>query len=152
MSLFPYIGPRAVKRLAAGLALPLLLAGCSMSLFGGSDQPKTTGSIEPQVDVQGPIPKSLAFSDAAMIGAAARVALLQAQGGNSNDWINASTGSSGTIQTVDLPAPPAGNECRPFSTTVTSIGGVHEYSGAICPDFSGRPRMKIDERAATDRS
>lgn len=139
-----------MTRLAAGLALPLVLAGCSMSMFGGGDAPKTTGSIEPAVDVQSPIPKSLAFSDAAMIGAAARVALLQAQGA-SGDWENAATGSSGTVETVDLPSPPAANDCRPFSTTVTSIGGVHEYAGAICPDFSGRPRVKIDERAAADR-
>lgn len=148
MPLFPTIGPRAraAKRLAAALALPLALAGCSMSMFGGGDQPQTTGSIAPAVEVEGRLPKSLAFSDASKIGEAARMALMQARGGASNDWINAATGSSGTIVTVDLPNPPASGECRPFSTTVTSIGGVHEYSGALCPDFSGRPRMTIDER------
>ena len=154
MSLFPTIGPpaRSAKRLAAALGLPLALAGCSMSMFGGGDQPQTTGSIAQAVAVQGPLPKTLAFSDATKIGEAARVAMLQAQGAGSGDWINSATGSSGTIQTVELPAPPDSSQCRPFSTTVTSIGGVHEYAGALCPDLSGRARLTIDERAAADRT
>jgi hypothetical protein len=129
--------------------MSVLLAGCSLSPFGGGDAPITTGSIPPPVQVQGPLPSSLAFSDAAKIGEAANAALFQASGGMSGDWINAATGSSGTVQTVDLPDPPGG--CKPFSTTVTSIGGVHEYSGAICGSAE-RARVRIDERAAIDRS
>jgi hypothetical protein len=121
-----------------------------MSPFGGKDAPITTGSIPPPVQVQGPLPSNLAYSDAAKIGEAANAALFQASGGMAGDWINAATGSSGTIiETADLPAPPAAG-CKPFSTTVTSIGGVHQYSGAICGDGS-RASVRIDERAASDR-
>ena len=120
-----------------------------MSLLGGGDTPQTTGSIAPAVEVAGPLPSSLAFSDAAKIGEAANAALILASGGGSGDWINVATGSSGTVETVDLPNPPPG--CRPFSTTVTSIGGVHEYAGAICGS-GGRARVTIDERSATDRT
>jgi len=134
------------------MAATLALAGCSMSMMSKGEAPKTTGSIAPSVDVQGPIPKTLAFSDATMIGEAARMAMVQAQGAGDNDWINAATGSSGTIEAVDLPNPPAAGGCRPFSTTVTSIGGVHEYAGALCPDVSGRAHLRIDERAAVDRT
>ncbi len=121
-----------------------------MSLLGG-DQPKTTGSIEPSVEVEGPLPSSLAFSDATKIGEAANATVMLASGNATGDWENAATGSSGTVETVELPNPPSAG-CRPFSTTVTSIGGVHEYAGAICGGSGGRARVKIDERSPTDRT
>jgi hypothetical protein len=142
---FSYTGASvgAASRIAAGVALAALVAGCSMSPFGGVE-PETTGSIPQPVEVAGPLPETLAFSDAAKIGEAANATLMLASGAKSGDWINVATGSSGTVETVDLPNPPQG--CRPFSTTVTSIGGVHNYSGAICNASSGRPRVTIDER------
>jgi len=125
--------------------LTFALGGCSMSPFGGGE-PATTGSVAPTVDVARPLPPTLAFSDATKIGEAANAALMLASGTTSGEWINAATGSSGTVQTVDLPNPPSAG-CRPFSTTVTSIGGVHEYAGAICGSAGGRPVVKIDENA-----
>ena len=104
-------------------------------MLGGAT-PATTGSIQPAVEVQRPLPSTLAFSDAAKIGEAANAALMVAYGEATGDWVNAATGSSGTVATVDLPNPP-GKGCRPFSTTVTSIGGVHEYAGAICDTAGG---------------
>jgi len=151
VSRIPYTAPgsRTARRAAAALAASLMLAGCSLSPFGG-DKPIVTGSIPPPVEVQRPLPPTLAFSDAAKIGEAVNATLFQASGGASGDWINAATGSSGTVETVDLPAPPGGG-CRPFSTTVTSIGGVHEYAGAICGS-GGNARVTIDERATRERT
>ncbi len=120
-----------------------------MSLFGDKT-PAATGSIAPAVEVAGPLPETLAFSDAAKIGEAANATLIMAKG-KAGDWINAATGSSGTVETVDLPRPPAAG-CRPFSTTVTSIGGVHEYAGAICGGGGGPARVTIDDRSASEPS
>jgi surface antigen len=131
--------------------MSLALTGCSMSLLGGGDQPTTTGSIAPPVDVQRPLPSTLAFSDATKIGEAANATLMLASGNATGDWINVATGSSGKVETVDLPNPPS-QGCHPFSTTVTSIGGVHEYAGAICGNADGHPRVTIDERSPTDRT
>jgi len=116
-----------------------------MSVFGDGE-PATTGSLAPAIDVARPLPPTLAFSDATKIGEAANATLIMASGTTSGEWINAETGSSGTVETVDLPNPPSAG-CRPFSTTVTSISGVHEYAGAICGSAGGRPVVKIDENA-----
>ncbi len=152
MSLIPYTTRTlaAASRLAAALAIPVLLAGCSMSIIG-DNAPSTTGSIAPPVQVEGPLPSSLAFSDANKIGEAANATLMMASSSATGDWENAATGSSGTVETVDLPNPPSVG-CRPFSTTVTSIGGVHEYAGAICDTAGGRPRVRIDERSPSERT
>jgi hypothetical protein len=128
------------------LLLAAPLGGCSMSVLG-EDGPKTTGSIQPAVDVKGPLPSTLAYSDAAKIGEAANAAL--ARSGDPQDWINGATGSSGTVEAMNESH--AGG-CRPFNTTVTSIGGVHEYAGSVCPNSYGRASVVIDERAAADRS
>jgi surface antigen len=126
-----------------------MLAGCSMSLFEG-DTPQTTGSIAPPVEVQQPLPPTLAYSDATKIGQAATAVVAQAEGSLPAEWVNASTGSSGTVQTEE-PDASAGN-CRQFSTMVTSVGGVHQYSGAICQNGDGNAIVQIDERSKDDRS
>ena len=131
---------------------PLLLAGCSMSLLDGDAPPETTGSIAPPVAVQQPLPATLAYSDAARIGQAATAVLAQAEGGSTEEWINASTGSSGTVQTETLGASADSANCRQFSTIVTSVGGVHSYSGAICQQANGPSVVQIDERSKDDRS
>jgi hypothetical protein len=140
--------PAILKSGLAALTLTLAasLGGCSMSVLG-DDAPKTTGSIQPAVDVKGPLPPTLAYSDAAKIGEAANAVL--ARSGDPQDWINGATGSSGTVEAMNE-ARTGG--CHPFSTTVTSIGGVHDYAGALCPTEYGRPSVVIDEHAATDRS
>lgn len=123
-----------------------------MSALSGGDMPKTTGSIAPAFQVQQPLPQTLAYSDAAKIGEAASAVMAQAEGTVPGDWINTSTGSSGTIETVDLPAPSGADNCRPFSTIVTSIGGVHRYSGAICQGEDGRARVEIADPAKDERA
>ena len=90
-----------------------------------------------------PLPDTLAYSDAARIGQAASAALWQAEGGASGEWVNARTGSSGTL----APAPDraADGDCRAFSTTVTSLGGVHQYSGALCREDDAQAVLTIQE-------
>jgi surface antigen len=119
--------------------------------LGGNDTPKTTGSIAPAFQVQQPLPPTLAYSDANKIGEAASAVLAQAEGTTSEEWINVSTGSSGTIEAADLAAPAGSGNCRPFSTIVTSIGGVHRYSGAICHGEDGRARVQIADPAKDER-
>ncbi len=121
-----------------------------MSLFEGDKTPQTTGSIAPHVEVRQPLPPTLAYSDATKIGQAATAVVAQAEGSLPEEWVNASTGSSGTVQT-EQPDASAGN-CRQFSTIVTSVGGVHQYSGAICQNEGGRAIVQIDERSKGDRT
>jgi len=137
----------ASKRIGV-LLLPIVLAGCSFSSLGGSDEPATTGSISAPVEVQGPLPPSLAYSDASKIGQAAAATLWQAEGGATGDWINASTGSSGTVE-QNTGGAAASEECRPFNTIVTSIGGVHSYSGDICRSGIGSVLRFEGDQAAS---
>jgi surface antigen len=120
-----------------------------MSLLDGEAPPQTTGSIAPAVSVQRPLPSTLAYSDAARIGQAATAVLAQAEGGSTEEWVNVSTGSSGTVQTETSVG---ADNCRQFSTIVTSVGGVHSYSGAICQQANGPSVVQIDERSKDDRS
>jgi hypothetical protein len=121
-----------------------------MSVLDGDATPATTGSIGQPVTVQQPLPPTLAYSDATRIGQAASAVLAQAEGGAGEDWINASTGSSGTLE--GLQATPDKDNCRQFSTIVTSIGGVHRYSGAICQAADGPAIVQLGERIEEDRS
>jgi surface antigen len=122
-----------------------------MSAFSGGDLPATTGSIAPTFQVQQPLPPTLGYSDANKIGEAASAVMAQAEGSVQEEWINTSTGSSGTIEAADLSAPADADNCRPFSTIVTSIGGVHRYSGAICHGGDGRARVQIGEATKDDQ-
>lgn len=119
-------------------------------MFGGKGEPVVTGSVAAPVDVQQPLPPTLAYSDANKIGQAAAATLWQADGLTTQEWVNTATGSSGTVEEHDL-GPPEG-ECRAFSTIVTSISGVHSYSGDVCRSVSGRPLVRIDERIAENPS
>ncbi len=127
------------------------MAGCSFPTLGASKAPVTTGSIPPPIEVQRPLPQTLAFSDATRIGEAARAALWQAEGGGpEEEWVNARTGSSGTLTARGGPS--RADDCRPFSTTVTSLSGVHQYSGTICRPDSARMVMRLVEGNAEDGS
>jgi surface antigen len=121
-----------------------------MSILDGDATPSTTGSITQPISVQQPLPSTLAYSDATKIGEAATAVLAQAEGGSSQEWINVSTGSSGTLQREESIA--KSENCREFSTIVTSVGGVHRYSGAICRQTSGPAIVQIDERTKDDRT
>jgi hypothetical protein len=130
-------------------ALPALIlaAGCTMSVAGSEDPPASTGSLASVVRVREPLPLTLAYSDAAKIGEAASAALWQAASpGAPAEWINAATGSSGTLegQPATAGAPPEG-DCRTFQTIVTSVGGVHQYSGLVCREGGGRSVVQIGE-------
>lgn len=122
-----------------------LLAGCNMSVpgLGSGDGPAVTGSIAPPVEIRQPLPQTLAYSDAARIGQAADAALWQAGPDSSGDWINRATGSSGSVHGAASVEDNATDGCRQFSTIVTSIGGVHSYSGRICKDGDGRAVVQI---------
>jgi hypothetical protein len=121
-------------------------------MFGGKGEPATTGSLATPVEVQQPLPPTLAYSDANKIGQAVAAALWQADGGASQEWVNTATGSSGTVEERDLGPPAGAGDCRTFSTIVTSIGGVHSYSGDVCRSDGGRPVVRIDGRSAEDLS
>jgi hypothetical protein len=132
-----------------------MLAGCSMSvpMLGSNDGPATTGSIAAPVDVQKPLPQTLAYSDAAKIGQAAAATLGQAEGGEGADWVNSATGSSGTVEASGTVDETAGKQsCGAFNTLVTSIGGVHQYSGKICRAENGRSTVAIDAPEEARRS
>jgi hypothetical protein len=113
-----------------------------MSPFGGGNAPETTGSIPPPLEVQRPLPETLAYSDATKIGEAASAVLAQAEGAVPEDWTNASTGSSGTIERG---SGAASEDCRPFTTIVTSVSGVHSYSGTLCQQAGGRASVRLAE-------
>jgi hypothetical protein len=112
------------------------------------------------VEVLQPLPQSLAYSDAAKIGQAAQAALWQSGDAASTarsqegtipvgEWLNAATGSSGTLNAAGAEmdvangAMASGEGCRAFSTIVTSIGGVHSYSGKICRGEAGGSVLTI---------
>lgn len=139
---------RAARRWIIAVSAPLLLAGCSLPSLGARNAPTTTGSIGPSVEVQRPLPGTLAYSDATRIGQAASAALWQAEAEAPGEWVNARTGSSGTLR-VEAHDPKG---CRPFSTTVTSLGGVHQYSGTICRGGEARSVLRITESSAEGRS
>jgi hypothetical protein len=124
----------------------VLLSACSISIpgFGSDDGPKTTGSIAIPVEVQEPLPQTLAYSDAAKIGEAAAAVLWQAESDSAHEWINAATGSSGTVENgAAEDATGVSSACRIFTTDVTSVGGVHRYAGKICRRDNGRSIVEI---------
>ena len=117
-------------------------------MSGPADAPLTTSSVATPVEVQQPLPQTLAYSDATKIGQAAASALLQVDNGQGGEWINTATGSSGTVEggsaTEDKQLSGA---CRLFQTIVTSFSGVHQYSGKICRGDNGRSVVQIDPQA-----
>jgi surface antigen len=127
-----------------------MLAGCTLPMLGAPDAPIVTGSIDEPVEVERPLPRTLAFSDAAKIGQAARAAFWQADGGEPEEWVNIRTGSSGTLKAESRSERSA--NCRPFSTTVTSLAGVHQYSGSLCRADATRTVLKIAEGSGENSS
>nr|WP_246206396.1 RT0821/Lpp0805 family surface protein [Propylenella binzhouense] len=112
-----------------------------MKIAGGAPAaaPVATGSVEPSVALPGPLPPSLDQSDAAAIGRTALEAAASQNG--TGEWTNARTGSSGKLALLPDTAAGGAGACRSFGTTVTSIGGVHRYSGTICRDPAGSPAL-----------
>jgi hypothetical protein len=147
-----YIGPmgRAHSRSLLALIAVTALSGCSMSVpMLGEDGPATTGSIAAPVQVQKPLPQTLAYSDATKIGQTAVAALWQVDNG-AGEWVNSATGSSGTVEKHgEADQAESAADCRGFDTLVTSIGGVHSYSGKICRGENGRSVVEIDDSGAS---
>ena len=146
---------------AVALAVLCLLGGCgSVSVLGPSADagPASTSSVA-SVDIQQPLPEKLAYSDATKIGQTASEALRDidstasatsaADAAAGTDWVNAATGSSGTLVDVKQDQPQdVSRPCKLFNTIVTSFGGVHRYSGKVCRGESGRPVVQLSDGAA----
>ena len=112
------------------------------------DTPSTTSSVGTPVEVQQPLPQSLAYSDATKIGQAAAAALWQVDNGQGGEWVNNATGSSGTVQGSAVEGEEKlSGACRLFNTIVTSFSGVHQYSGKICRADNGLSVVHIDPQA-----
>jgi len=148
----PYTGATSptIGRLALIAAVTFVSPGCSMSVpaLGSEDAPAVTGSVREAVEVAKPLPDTLAYSDASKIGQAAVMALWQAESEVDGEWVNAATGSSGTVEGGGE----AKGACRGFQTMVTSIGGVHRYSGEVCRPESGRAVVRIGTPAEAPTS
>lgn len=52
-------------------------------------------------------------------------------------WHNADTGSMGTILPVSGRRRRRSDDCRDFSSTVTSVSGIHRYAATSCMTLSG---------------
>lgn len=103
--------------------------------MAGRDEPVVTGSVQaPDVRIEAQLPESLAYSDAAAIGEAARALARVAEPAG---WANAATGSSGTITALTQAGAGGDARCRVFDATVRSFRGVHRYAATACRESSG---------------
>jgi hypothetical protein len=121
----------------------------SVASIGPEEAPTTTGSIAAAVELREPLPATLAYSDAKKIGEAAAAAIDQADGGSGTDWVNAATGSSGSIAAGGTAS---AEGCSRFDTMVTSIGGVHQYSGSVCKAEGGGSVVQIEQPGQANQS
>ncbi len=129
-------------RLALALAAAVTLGACSLvdlKVAGPDRGPASTGSLGTPLEVARPLPRTLDASDAAIIGRTALAAAGEPDEGE-REWINGRTGSSGTLAL--LPTGDGGN-CQLFGATVTSLVGVHRYSGRICRKEGGSAMAAI---------
>ncbi len=128
----------------SGFILAVALSGCStISIpLGDSDGPASTAAIGSGVKVEQPLPKALAYSDAAVIGEVASKVAFDTVTSDSVDWVNGATGSVGTWKAGAQIASEASEDCREFGATVTSVSGVHRFSGVACRDERGNVAVK----------
>ena len=118
------------------------VSGCSsisipLGKVTADDSPALTGSLGQGVKVEQPLPDALAYSDAAVIGQVAGKAAFETVTDDQIDWVNGATGSTGTWKAGPQVATENTEECRAFGATVTSVRGVHRFSGVACRDESG---------------
>ena len=128
--------------LPLSLFLVMTVAGCgSISIpLGGSSPQETaalTGPNGEAVKVEQPLPPALAYSDAAVIGQVAGKSAFDEVSDEPVDWVNGATGSSGTWKAGPQIASQDDEKCRAFDATVTSVRGVHRFSGVACRDKTG---------------
>lgn len=124
------------------LILTMTVTGCgSISIpLGGSTPEETAALTGPNgegVKVEQPLPPALAYSDAAVIGQVAGKSAFDEVSEESVDWVNGATGSSGTWKAGRQIAGDDDEECRSFDATITSVRGVHRFSGVTCRDKAG---------------
>lgn len=133
---------KAGRRLscAAPFILAGLIAGCgSIEIPMPGDR---LAAAELGVHQQLKLPKDLDASDAEVLrafsarlfdqpGAADAVAV------DDLTWHNADTGSMGTILPVAERRRRRPDECRDFSSTVTSVSGIHRYLATSCMTPTG---------------
>lgn len=92
--------------------------------------------------VEQPLPEALAYSDAAVIGEVAGKAAFDEVTSEQIDWVNGATGSVGTWKAGPQIAADEAGDCRSFGATVTSVQGIHRYSGVACRDKRGNLTVK----------
>ena len=127
--------------------LGFALAGCSSISIPLGDNvskqtPAMTGSVGASVKVEQPLPKALAYSDAAVIGEVAAKEAFKEVADEEIDWVNGATGSVGTWKAGPQVSSDDTGDCRAFGATVTSVQGIHHYSGVACRDAQGHLTVK----------
>lgn len=127
--------------------LGLALAGCSsISIPLGNSGPKQTASVAgaagAPVKVEQPLPEALAYSDAAVIGEVAAKEAFKEVSNDEIDWVNGATGSVGTWKAGPQVSSDDKGDCRAFGATVTSVQGIHHFSGVACRDAQGHLTVK----------
>ncbi|MGQ7791247.1 RT0821/Lpp0805 family surface protein [Faunimonas sp. B44] len=137
--------PARQIRLALVVAAALSLGACSaldLTIAGPDRGPVSTGSLSAPLEVARPLPRTLDVSDAAIIGRTALAAAGEPDQGE-REWINGRTGSSGTLALLPTAESAVEPGCKAFGATVTSLVGVHRYSGRICRKEGGSAMAAI---------
>lgn len=101
-----------------------------------------TGTVGSSVKVEQPLPEALAYSDAAVIGQVAGKEAFKEVTNEEIDWVNGATGSVGTWKAGPQVSSGDAGDCRSFGATVTSVQGIHHYSGVACRDAQGNLTVK----------
>jgi len=127
--------------------LAAALAGCSsisIPLGDAASQKNAAVSsgVGPSVKVEQPLPAALAYSDAAAIAEVAGRSAFEKVTNEPIDWVNGATGSVGTWKAGPQTSSETASNCRTFGATVTSVQGVHRYSGVACRDERGNLTVK----------
>lgn len=128
--------------LPLSVVLAMTVSGCgSISIPLGNSTPEqsaaVTGPNGEGVKVEQPLPPALAYSDAAVIGQVAGQTAFDQVSDEPVNWVNGATGSSGTWKAGPQITGETDEECRTFGATVTSVRGVHQFSGVTCRDKAG---------------
>lgn len=152
-----YCGPRVASQGGILLLAAFVLGGCSfisidVSEFTRSEPSLATGSARTDVEITAPIPESLAYSDAVVIGQLTARTLVTTMPAEPVQWTNGETGSSGTWAPASSAPGRSNSECRTFETTVTSISGVRKFVGSACRSDGEVVKLETLKLAAVDNS
>ena len=123
--------------LAGALTLALAGAGCSLpasqfdSLFGGSDNADTTGSITPPPGAKG-VSQMPPDGDLAYARAAASEVLARGGKDESAPWENPQTGARGTVTPIAAAYTQDGQTCRDFLASYVNGNSQAWMQGEAC--------------------